>query len=353
MAKITQPAETDRLPVSLEVRPWLKAAYTPQTIFSLPDGGFTMAHSLYWLDVTCTVGANVLFYTRNLIQPFQDELKAADLEPLFTGEPEGWRLGGMYPDTSLTLKRQTFEQSVWYVLEIDLNVSRVFGARGDEWRVVFKLDEIDVNMARAFLQELEQEFATARSGVAPDPACVPDGYGTLPFARRINARAYDVISAEYGDRLFDDEMYLNAFEDWVARPWLPHCSNAASRSRASMCRTACSLARGLLIRLQLSSKLGPVSKPLLDDRKDNMKGSAFIYLPVLGVASEFQGQGWGGKLLSALIARSEQAGIPLYLETQSESNVRWYERFGFESVKQINLPVINLPMWEMARKPKT
>ena len=216
MARITNPGSVDGLPISFEIRPWLKAAYNPETIFSLPDGGFTMADSLYWLDVTCTAGEEVLFYTRNLVQAF-GEFNAAHYEALFAGEREVMGLGDMYPDTSLTLKRQTFEHSVWYVLEIDLNVSRVFGASGDEWRMVFKLDEIDVNMARAFLQELEQEFAAARSGSAPDPAGVPAGYGTLPFARRINARAYDVISAEYGDRLFDDEMYRDAFEDWVAR----------------------------------------------------------------------------------------------------------------------------------------
>jgi ribosomal protein S18 acetylase RimI-like enzyme len=110
---------------------------------------------------------------------------------------------------------------------------------------------------------------------------------------------------------------------------------------------------GLKMAVQLYSKLGPVFKPIELDRKANMKGGPFIYLPALGVASEFQGQGLGGRLLGALIAESEQAGIPLYLETESESNVRWYEKFGFESVKRINLPVINLPMWEMARKPKT
>ena len=110
---------------------------------------------------------------------------------------------------------------------------------------------------------------------------------------------------------------------------------------------------GLKVAVQLSPKLGPVFKPLQDDRKENMKGSPFIYLPVLGVASEFQGQGFGGKLLSTLIAESERVRVPVYLETESEGNVRWYERFGFETVKQINLPVINLPMWEMARKPST
>jgi ribosomal protein S18 acetylase RimI-like enzyme len=110
---------------------------------------------------------------------------------------------------------------------------------------------------------------------------------------------------------------------------------------------------GLKLAVKLYSKLGPVFKPIENDRKENMKGSPFIYLPALGVASEFQGQGFGGKLLRALISESEQARIPIYLETESEGNVRLYERFGFETVKQINLPLINLPIWEMIRKPKT
>jgi ribosomal protein S18 acetylase RimI-like enzyme len=110
---------------------------------------------------------------------------------------------------------------------------------------------------------------------------------------------------------------------------------------------------GLKMAVQLYSKLGPVFKPIEHDRKENMKGHPFIYLPALGVASGFQGIGFGSKLLGALIAESEKTRLPLYLETESEGNVRWYERFGFESIKQINLPVINLPMWEMVRKPKT
>ena len=93
MAKITDPGDSRSLPMSLEVRPWLKAAYSPHTIFSLPDGGFTMANSLYWIDVTCTSGDEVLFYTRNLLQTSQDEFTAAGLEPLFTGEIEGWGMG--------------------------------------------------------------------------------------------------------------------------------------------------------------------------------------------------------------------------------------------------------------------
>jgi ribosomal protein S18 acetylase RimI-like enzyme len=110
---------------------------------------------------------------------------------------------------------------------------------------------------------------------------------------------------------------------------------------------------GLKLAVRLYSRLGPVFKPIEDDRKVMMKESPFIYLPVIGVASELQGHGFGARLLSALITESEKAGIPLYLETESETNVRWYEKFGFVTIKQINLPVINLPMWEMARNPKT
>jgi len=109
---------------------------------------------------------------------------------------------------------------------------------------------------------------------------------------------------------------------------------------------------GLKMGAKLAKKMELVFKPIQDDRKENMMGRSFIYLQIIGVAPKFQGQGFGGKLLRALIAQSEQTGTHLYLETETEGNVRLYERFGFELVKQIVLPVIDLPMWEMAREPK-
>jgi hypothetical protein len=65
------------------------------------------------------------------------------------------------------------------------------------------------------------------------------------------------------------------------------------------------------------------------------------------------GQGFGGKLLGALIEESEQVGVPIYLETETEKNVRMYERLSFRLLNQITLPVLDLPMWEMAREPRT
>jgi ribosomal protein S18 acetylase RimI-like enzyme len=104
---------------------------------------------------------------------------------------------------------------------------------------------------------------------------------------------------------------------------------------------------------ELARKQGRILGPLQADRKAHMKGRAYIYLMVLGVASEFQGQGFGGKLLRALIEESERAGIPIYVETETEKNVGMYESFGFRLLDQITLPIINLSQWEMVREPRT
>lgn len=98
-------------------------------------------------------------------------------------------------------------------------------------------------------------------------------------------------------------------------------------------------------------KIETIFKPLEVDRNANMEGRKYVYLMIVGVASEFQEQGFGGKLLKAIIEENEQARIPIYLETETKRNVRMYEKMGFKSINQIILPVIDLPQWEMVREP--
>lgn len=98
-----------------------------------------------------------------------------------------------------------------------------------------------------------------------------------------------------------------------------------------------------------AKKMEPIYAPLETHRQKTMQGKPFIYLQIIGVASSYQGQGFGGKLLRALIEACERSGTAIYLETETESNVRLYERFGFVVVQEIALPVINLPMWAMTR----
>jgi len=94
-----------------------------------------------------------------------------------------------------------------------------------------------------------------------------------------------------------------------------------------------------------------IFKPLEGDRKANMKGREYLYLMIIGVALKFQGQGFGRKLIEALIEGSERIGLPIYTETQTEENVRFYESLGFKSLNKVILPIIDLPHWELIREP--
>lgn len=100
-----------------------------------------------------------------------------------------------------------------------------------------------------------------------------------------------------------------------------------------------------------AQKMRPLFASIEADRKANTRGRSYIYLMVIGVATQFQGRGFGGKLLRALIEESERAAVPVYLETETERNVSMYERLGFSALKRLTLPVIDLPMWEMIREP--
>lgn len=106
---------------------------------------------------------------------------------------------------------------------------------------------------------------------------------------------------------------------------------------------------GMKIGARIARKMQPIFRPIETDRRENMRGKSYIYLQVIGVAPVFQGQGFSGKLLRALIEKSEQTGVSLYLETETEANVSMYEHFGFTVIKKIKLPIIDLPMWEMVK----
>jgi len=96
-------------------------------------------------------------------------------------------------------------------------------------------------------------------------------------------------------------------------------------------------ALGAAIRMgaNASKKMRPIFKPITEDRDAHMAGHNFLYLFVVGVATEFQGR-----------------GLQLYLETEAEENVKMYEHFGFKLLKRITLPIVDLPMWEMFKEPK-
>lgn len=99
-------------------------------------------------------------------------------------------------------------------------------------------------------------------------------------------------------------------------------------------------------------KIAGALSPIDEIRKKHMKNKAFAYLQIIGVSSNNQGQGYGSKMLREFITKATKTKIPIYLETETESNANLYEHFGFKTLEKINLPIINQPMWIMLREVK-
>lgn len=76
------------------------------------------------------------------------------------------------------------------------------------------------------------------------------------------------------------------------------------------------------------------------------------YLMFLGVARRAQGRGVGSRLLQLGVERCDAAGMPAYLETQTERNIGLYRRYGFEIIWE-ERPRPDAPvLWGMWREPR-
>jgi len=106
----------------------------------------------------------------------------------------------------------------------------------------------------------------------------------------------------------------------------------------------------LSMKIANESKKMKVLSNAVEEAKNSLNLGPYIHLLIMGVSQEFQGKGFGGKLLRAIIEKSETERIPIYLETQKEENVGLYEKYGFSVKKKVMLPEpLNLPMWLMVR----
>jgi GNAT superfamily N-acetyltransferase len=74
------------------------------------------------------------------------------------------------------------------------------------------------------------------------------------------------------------------------------------------------------------------------------------YLGVLGVDGFAQSRGVGAALLSRWLAGVDRDGMPAYLETDSEGNVRFYERAGFSLEGETS--ILGVRTWRMKRAPR-
>ncbi len=76
------------------------------------------------------------------------------------------------------------------------------------------------------------------------------------------------------------------------------------------------------------------------------------YLLALGVDPDHQGRGVGGRLIAPVLERADEDRLPCYLETQTERNVRFYRKHGFDVATEGDVPGHGVRLWTMLRKPR-
>jgi GNAT superfamily N-acetyltransferase len=76
------------------------------------------------------------------------------------------------------------------------------------------------------------------------------------------------------------------------------------------------------------------------------------YLAILGTDPPAQGRGLGSALLRSRLSRCDAGRLPAYLESSKESNVPYYERFGFAVTGEIHMPDGGPSIWPMWRVPQ-
>ncbi|MFX0023644.1 MAG: GNAT family N-acetyltransferase [Candidatus Hermodarchaeota archaeon] len=74
------------------------------------------------------------------------------------------------------------------------------------------------------------------------------------------------------------------------------------------------------------------------------------YLQNIAVKPEEQGKGYGSLLLRAMIPIIENEGYPIYLETNKERNLGFYQKHGFEIIEHVIIPETDVPLWCMLRE---
>ncbi len=89
----------------------------------------------------------------------------------------------------------------------------------------------------------------------------------------------------------------------------------------------------------------------IDKHHGELMPGSHWYLWALGVSPGRQGRGIGAHLLTPVLQRASDEGVPCYLETQTERNVAFYRKLGFEVLLEEREPVGGLPIWFMARQP--
>lgn len=100
------------------------------------------------------------------------------------------------------------------------------------------------------------------------------------------------------------------------------------------------------------NNLAILSKQLGPSRKRMMGGKPYQYLIIIGVDPDHQGKGHGSRFMSAIVDQCDQERLHLYLETEIEDNIPFYEKHGLEVLQKVEIQKLQLPVWQMTYVPE-
>lgn len=89
----------------------------------------------------------------------------------------------------------------------------------------------------------------------------------------------------------------------------------------------------------------------IGDEKRTLMPEPHWYLSAVGVVPGQQGEGLGSSLVRAGLARAHHDGVPVYLETETDSNVTFYEHLGFRVIGEVTATGLGFPVWMLVWRP--
>ena len=88
----------------------------------------------------------------------------------------------------------------------------------------------------------------------------------------------------------------------------------------------------------------------LREREKALMPDPHWHLTAIGVDPSQQGAGLGSRLVQSGIVRADRENVAIYLETETEANVAFYEHRGFAVVEEVAAVGLGVPIWLMVRR---
>jgi ribosomal protein S18 acetylase RimI-like enzyme len=102
--------------------------------------------------------------------------------------------------------------------------------------------------------------------------------------------------------------------------------------------------------LEASKRIKPIEEHGTKVHREFAPGDHW-YLQTLGVEPSHQGKGYGSLLMEYMLEKIDNSkSLPVFLETSTELNVKFYKKFGFEVVKEGIIPETDVEQWYLLRK---